>query len=252
MNLLLPLLLVLSAPDGALPEYTAGGAELSGYLQAATEHNRAIQAQHSAWLAALERVPQATALDDPMFTLGQYLSSTSLRTRLSLAQKFPWFGTRRQRGARAATQAEAMETELDDLRNEVVAGVKMAYFRYAYLHEEERVTQSQLDVLAYMSEVVRGRYALGLAVKGELLQIEIEEEQLQDRLQRIAAQRPVSAAALNAYLGAPTGEERPWPEESLVPVEPPAAPLAVAWIHKNNRNRPAAATTERPMRAPTT
>jgi outer membrane protein, heavy metal efflux system len=234
MSFILPLLFGLAAVETPLTGYETGGTELGGYIQQALAENSGIAANHQAWLASLSRIPQATGLDDPMFSLGHYLLSTSLRTKVSLSQKFRWYGTRRERGARAAALADAAEAQLNDRRNAVVASVKATYFDYAFLHEEERVTQSQLDILAYMGEVIRGRYALGLGDKSALLQVEIEMEQLQDRLRQLAEERPVVAAQLNALLGASTAELRPWPEEHLAPVSPPAAPLVMAWIHEKN------------------
>ncbi len=234
MTSLVSLVLALSALANPLPGYESDGAELQGYIQQALAQNPAIEAKHQAWLAALQRIPQAQGLDDPMFSLGSYLYSSSLRTKVSLSQKFPWYGTRKERAARAASLADAAEAELNDQRNRVVAAVKAAYFDYAFLREEELVTQSQLDILTYMGEVIRGRYALGMGDKSAVLQIEIEEEQLQDRLRCLAEERPVIAAELNALLGVPTGEARPWPEATLIPIAPPAPPLVMAWIHENN------------------
>ncbi len=234
MSSLVSIVITLSALANPLPGYESDGAELHGYIQQALAQNPAIEAKHQAWLAALQRIPQARGLDDPMFSLGSYLYSTSLRTKVGLSQKFPWYGTRSERAARAASLADAAEAQLNDQRNGVVTAVKAAYFDYAFLQAEELVTQSQLDILAYIGEVIRGRYALGMGEKSAVLQIEIEEEQLQDRLRRLAEERPVIAAELNALLGVPTGEERPWPEASLIPIAPPAPPLVMAWVHKNN------------------
>lgn len=234
MSILITLMMALATGDTALSGYTTEGTELQTYIQRALTNHPGLLADHQAWLAALERVPQAEGLDDPMFSLGSYILSTSLRIKIGLAQKFPWYGTRRERGARMAALADAAEAQLNDRRNEVVAMLKGVYFDLAFLHEEERVTQSQLDILAYMGEVVRGRYALGMGDKSDVLQIEIEEEQLQDRLRRLADERPVVTAQLNALLGTATNETRPWPEETLVPADPPAAPLVMAWIYKNN------------------
>ena len=234
MSPIIALFLVLSAGELPASSYESGGEELRGYIQQALGDHPAIAADHQAWQAALQRIPQATSLDDPMFSLGSYLLSTSLRTKVSLSQKFPWFGTRQERGARVAALADAAEAQLNDRRNAIVATVKAAYFDLAFLHEEERVTQSQLDILAYTGEVVRGRYSLGLGDKSAVLQISIEEEQLQDRLRRLADERGLMVAELNAALGIHTGEERPWPGENLIPVNPPAPPLVMVWIDERN------------------
>ena len=49
---------------------------------------------------------KVTALDDPMFSFGHFLKSTSLRTKVAVAQQFPWFGTLRARGELAAADAD--------------------------------------------------------------------------------------------------------------------------------------------------
>ena len=72
-----------------------------------------LRAAFHRWRAAVEKVPQATELPDPVFTYAHYVEDIETRTgpqrqRFSLQQTLPWFGTLSTRGEVAAKQAETL------------------------------------------------------------------------------------------------------------------------------------------------
>jgi outer membrane protein, heavy metal efflux system len=203
------------------PEFSAANDELRGYVMEAGENSPALKALHAEWQAALKRVPQATSLDDPMFSLGYFLQSDMNQFKIMLAQKFPWFGTRRLRGEKEAVLADAALETFYDERNRIFAEVKRAYFDLAFLGESIRVTESQLEVLAYMEDIVRTKLEVGMANDDELLRISIEKTKVQDRQDGFVQFTPAMTARLNEAMGAEASLERPWPETAQFPSELP-------------------------------
>ncbi|MDZ7774712.1 MAG: hypothetical protein U5L09_03395 [Bacteroidales bacterium] len=70
----------------------------------------------------MQEIPQASSLSDPAFSLGVFLSPVETRvgaqrTKFSLTQMFPWFGTLKARGDAAALRAEARFQEFLEARN---------------------------------------------------------------------------------------------------------------------------------------
>ena len=91
-------MVVCVAPGVEPPAFFAGNDELREYLAEAAENNPGLRARYHEWEAALEKVPQVAALDDPMFGYTQFTQSDGRLFNIEIEQKFPWFGTLRARG----------------------------------------------------------------------------------------------------------------------------------------------------------
>ena len=57
------------------PVFSAGNEEIRQYLLDAAENNPGLKAKYLEWQAALQRAPQVTTLEDPMFMYSQFLQS---------------------------------------------------------------------------------------------------------------------------------------------------------------------------------
>src|SRR5690606_3838110 len=163
------------------------------------------------WKATLERIPQVTSLDDPMFSYGQFVLSETQRAKVAFSQKFPWFGTLKARENQAAAEAEATFAKLLAERDTVVFGVKQNYYEYGLLAERIRIAQSQADLLTYVEDIVRGKLALGLASDDELLRVSIARTELDDRLASLEQFRPALPRQLMAAVGRTGADVLPWP-----------------------------------------
>ncbi len=106
------------------------------YIRHALAENRTVQAARYNLLALKHRIPQVTALDDPVVSNTIYPSnSNGLQTaagylpwNLLIAQQFPWFGTLRLRGAAASDDVQVALAELAAAQLDVVEAVKRAYY----------------------------------------------------------------------------------------------------------------------------
>ena len=214
--------------------FFAGNEELRAYLLEAAENHPKLQALHEEWLAALEVIPQATSLEDPMFSYTQFVKSRMDSFSVMLEQKLPWFGTRKVKGEQAAAMAEAARLRMFAARNEIFARLKEAYFEYAYLAEQTLVTEEQLELLSYAEETVRAKYSLGMASQDDLLRIQTEQSQVRDMSAQLDQMRLPLSAKINEALGRPLGEELPWPQNAASPPEPPDTPLITDWIRMHN------------------
>src|SRR5699024_12030465 len=100
------------------------GQTIDEYFKIATEQNPGLQAQYKMFEAALERIPQASALEDPSLSVGYYIPSMETLmgkqiADISLSQMFPWFGTLKARGDRAALLADAQYQAFLDAKNKL-------------------------------------------------------------------------------------------------------------------------------------
>jgi outer membrane protein TolC len=234
MPAILALIAAVVSADVEAPVFFAPNDELRQYVIEAAENNPGLKSKYSEWKAALERVPQVMALDDPMFMYTQFVQSESDRFAVSLEQKFPWFGTLRARGDKALAEAQAALSRFHAARNEVFAAVKKAYFEYALLGESTGIVEQQVKLLADAEAIVRSRYALGLNPESDLYRVRIEQEKTRDRLNRLNQSKPALAARLNETLGREAGAEPPWPQPVAFPPAPPPPPAVLAQIRLAN------------------
>ncbi len=220
--------------DVASPALHAANDELRAYLIEAGDSHPGLHARYAEWQAALQRIPQARGLDDPMFTYGQFLQSDVNRFNLGLKQKFPWFGTLRKQGDKAAAEAEAALMRFYGQRDGVFAAVKRTYFDYAFLAANIEAAQSELEILDYLEEVVRSKYALGMTSQDDLLRVQIETAKTKDFLDGLIASRPALSAQLAEAIGREPGEPLAWPSEAALPTEWPSVEEVAATLDEAN------------------
>jgi outer membrane protein, heavy metal efflux system len=218
----------------AQPPFFAGNDELRAYLLEAAENHPSLKARHAEWQAAIEKVPQVTALDDPMFMYTQFVQSEDKLLAVAIEQKFPWFGTLRARGDKALAEADTMFARIYVARNALFARVKRAYFDYAWLYERVAFVHGQADILKDVEELVRSRYSLGVGSEAEIFRVQIEQEKVKDQLGEIEQMKPALAAALNETLGRETAEAPPEPQPAPFPPSPPPAPVIAAQLRLAN------------------
>ncbi|MBI2424457.1 MAG: TolC family protein [Candidatus Hydrogenedentes bacterium] len=211
-----------ASPDTE-PAFFAGNEELRGYLLEAVENHPLLKAHYEDWLAAMERIPQAGALEDTEFTYTQFLRSSESYFMVALMQKFPWFGTRRVRKEKAMADAEYWLAHLHEQRNAVFREVKSAYFKYANLGDRLAIMGGQISLMKESAEIAASRYASGWSPQNEVLRTEIELARMNDMLRELEQMEPVRRAALNAALGRPQDGALPFPASTAFPDEPPAA-----------------------------
>ncbi len=217
--------------EEALPA-SLSEASLEAYTRLALQNNAGLRAAFEQWLAALERVPQATALPDPQFTYTNFIEEVQTRTgpqnnRFQLSQKFPWIGTLKGRGNVATEHAEAQWWLVEKRALALTRDVKDAYFEYAYLAQALRIVEENLSLLKGLEPVVQRRVQTG-ASQGELLRLQVEIGKVENEFDSLGDRRPSVNAGLNALLNRRSDSLLPWPETP----ETEVAQYAVADLKK--------------------
>ncbi|MDY0109568.1 MAG: TolC family protein [Candidatus Krumholzibacteria bacterium] len=214
----------IATPDMDLP----AAATLDDYLRFAARHNPGLAAAFHRWRAALAQVPQARSLPDPQVSFGIVLdevdrSATYMGERYSLAQMFPWFGTRQLRGDVALEDAVAAGQRFEAARRELVVQVTRAYTEYAYLEQAVQIARDNRELLVRLESVVGARYRAGTASQADLIRAQVELDRAEDFVQSLADIRGAAAAELNAALGRPVLS--PLPAVPGSPAQQALAPL---------------------------
>lgn len=195
------------AQDVQPPVFFAGNDELRQYLFEAAQNNPNLKARYEDWLAALEKLPQVTTLEDPMFGYTQFLQSDQYLAQLMIEQKFPWFGTLRTRGDKAALEADAALARFYAARNQLIP-------------REQQIYESLLATYSSGVDSMEG----GAQPGAEFVDLQNSLRAiLEFQLEQARASRDLQMAAteLEMLMGGPwTGKET----EAQIQIEKPAAP----------------------------
>ncbi|MEL6740722.1 MAG: TolC family protein [Planctomycetota bacterium] len=179
------------------------------FVRYALFHSPKVEAAYQRWIAAAERLPQARSLPDPRVNFGFFLDEVETRTgaqqaRVGVSQSFPWPGLLADREDAAAMAARAAWRRFEAARLEVTERVVETLHEVAYLDAAIRITGENLELLSSFEEVVRARYRVGAGSHPELVRVQVELGQLEDRLAQLTAMRPTYVADLNAALNRAT------------------------------------------------
>ncbi len=214
-RVLLLAVLLAAAPWAAHAENGAGGSpaadELTGLVATARRMNPDVQVAVLEADAAAAKVQGADSLPDPKLQW-QVLQWPTVNggalprspflgdSMVTLSQMFPLWGKRdlrRDIAVAGARQARLMRQEVE---NEVVARVEIAYaqFHSAYLVVDlDRGLRGRMDTLAKLAVA---RYAQGLGKQEDATRAEVEKTRLEAEIARTEAEREQARLAINRLL----------------------------------------------------
>jgi outer membrane protein TolC len=223
LSLLLATSLILRtqiAADGG--EYGAVSSRLSlgEITRAVLESNPAIKESESRWQAAIQRVRQANAWDDPRIagdsTVHRYVDvppNAFMDQSLAIEQLIPITGKNLVHGRIAAAEAfsayeEARRTQLD-----AIAKARSSYFELANAYDQLEINDKNLTSLKQIADISRSRYETGLESAANVLTAETDYSKLQEARRDLERNLSDAQSQLNtlmnrdafAPVGAPVG-----------------------------------------------
>ncbi len=216
-------------------------ATLDHYLAYAALNNPGLKAAFLRWKAALEKIPQVTALPDPRFTYGYFIQSIETRVgpqnnRFGLLQTFPWFGKLQLQGNAAGEAARSEKERYEAAKLTLFYQVKNAYYEYYYLAKAIAVTKDNLDLMQQLESVARAQYAAGFAPYANLMRAQVELGKLEDRVSTLQDLHEPIVAKLNAALNRPPSAPLPWPGKVNEQKATFTQEQLLSWLKENNPN----------------
>lgn len=155
------------------------GQTIDEYFKIATEQNPGLQAQYKMFEAALERIPQASALEDPSLSVGYYIPNMETLmgkqiADISLSQMFPWFGTLKARGDRAALLADAQYQAFLDAKNKLYFEIAKIYYPLYALNRMRIIEETNIRLLESFKTLSTNQFSNGKGSMADVLKIELE------------------------------------------------------------------------------
>lgn len=213
-------------PDG--PE------TLEEYLRHAALNNVGLKAAFDEWRAAVEAVPQAGALPDPMFTFDYFIEQVETRQRAGIMQTFPWFGTIRVRTDAASLAAKATYSRYEAKKLLLFYEVTEAFYEYVYLHSAIGIARENIELVRRFEEVARAKYTAAIAGHPDVIRAQVELATLQEDLVALQQLRGPVVARLNAAMSRPVSEPLPWPKGDAPAVVQVDRPDVLARVRQQN------------------
>lgn len=222
--------LILGSSLGFSREMTKSYVALSELVEEALSQNPQVKAAYEEWQAAIEKIPQAKSLPDPMVGYSHFGQSIETRlgpqrNKISLSQKIPFFGKLSLRGKIAERGASILEEQYHRVKADVVLRVKQAYYSLYWFDKVIRISQEEKEVLKRLARIAQKKYETGMANQQDVLKAQLEMSKVTDKLLNLNQGRKAAVARLNFVLNRP-------PDSSIGEVKEPEIPAFKIKIGK--------------------
>lgn len=160
---------------------------LPDYLLTAAENNAGLKADFANYLAAAQRVPQVGTLPDPQAAFSYFASPTETRVgpvkaKVSLSQRFPWFGLLNAQEDVASERANTFLERFRENKSKLFYDVKTAYFSFYFVARAIDITHENLDILETFRQLALIKFEAGLASAVDEFRVEMDLADLQNEL----------------------------------------------------------------------
>jgi outer membrane protein, heavy metal efflux system len=222
LSLLLATSLVLRsqiAADGG--EDGAGSLRLSlaELTRIVRENNPAIKEAEHRWRAAVQRVRQAYAWDDPRVAgesrVRRFVDvppNAFTDQTLAIEQLIPVTGKNLARGRGAAADALSAFEEARRVQLDVIAKARATYFQLTNAYDQLEINNKNLTSLKQIADISRSRYETGLETAANALIAETDYSKLQETRTDLERNLSDALSQLNALMD----------RDAFAPLGPPA------------------------------
>lgn len=219
-----------AAAGDAASVFTGAVLERDAFLRAVLRRNPSMDAARQGWRAALARVRQAGAIEDPMLDLGIAPLSIAGSTapfgfQLELSQKLPWFGKRDREASAAAAESAAALSDYAAMKLELALAAVTLYDQYFVLVRSIEINAQHRELLRELHAAALAQFQSGRASAQDPLQAESELLHLEHDAVLLVSGREVTLAQMNDLLHRAPELPLPPPPQELPPIAPAAQPL---------------------------
>ena len=201
---------------------------LGEVTRAVLENNPAIKEAEHRWRAAIQRVRQAYAWDDPhvagesrMRRFVDVPPNAFTDQTLSIEQLIPITGKNLVRGRIAAAEAFSAFQEARRAQLDVIAKARATYFQLANAYDQLEINNKNLTSLKQIADISRSRYETGLETAANALIAETDYSKLQETRRDLERNLSDAQSQLNTVMN----------RDAFAPLGPPAeATITVAEL----------------------
>lgn len=217
-----------------------GDARLNALVQECLDRNPGISQAFAWYRAAVQRLPQVSALPDPMLAFTNYLRTPETRVgsqtnAITLSQQLPWFGTLSAREQVAAKEAAIAREQYEESKNQVVEQIKTAYYTLAFIDLALDINQEDRLLLEHYEKLAEARYQQGTGLQQAVVKLQAEITRVENTFEQLRARRVDAEAVINALRNREPGTA------ILKVALPPVPPVTIDYpqlYETGRKNRP--------------
>jgi cobalt-zinc-cadmium efflux system outer membrane protein len=207
------------------------------------EKNPAILAARRAVDAQRARVLPARTLPEPTVsfqTMGKLIppvlmaGDPSSARVFSFSQEVPFPGKLKLQGQMASAEADAQMWRYEEVRREMVAELKFAYYDLFLAQKLTDVVEDSRKLLQQFAEISESQYEVGKGAQQDVIKADVEISRLQDRLAGLERDRGSAQARVNTLLYRPA--DTPIVVPSEIPTPKPAYTLDELYRKAESNN----------------
>src|SRR5215471_788499 len=180
---------------------------LAELTRAVRENNPAIKEAEHRWRAAVQRVRQAYAWDDPRVAgesrVRRFVDvppNAFTDQTLAIEQLIPVTGKNLARGRAAAAEALSAFEEARRVQLDVIAKARSTYFELANAYDQLEINNKNLTSLKQIADISRSRYEAGLETAANALIAETDYSKLQEARTDLERNLSDAQSQLNALI----------------------------------------------------
>jgi outer membrane protein, heavy metal efflux system len=208
------------AANGGENGATSSRLSLAEVTRLVLANNPAIKEAEHRWRAAVQRVRQAYAWDDPRVAgesrVRRFVDippNAFMDQSLAIEQLIPITGKNLVRGRAAAAEALSVFEEARRVQLDVIAKARTTYFQLANANDQLEINDKNLTSLKQIADISRSRYEAGLETAANALIAETDYSKLQETRRDLERNLSDAQSQLNtlmnrdafAPLGVPAG-----------------------------------------------
>lgn len=139
---------------------------LMHYLEIAAKQNPVVLQKYAEYEAALQKIPQAGALQDPELTAGIFLSPMELMggkqvAEIQLMQMFPWFGVLKNAKDEMSLMAKAKYESFREAKLQVLYDVQRTWNELQKTQQDIRIAEKNTEILRSLERISLARFKAG-------------------------------------------------------------------------------------------
>ena len=185
------------------------------------ENNPAIKEAEHRWRAAIQRVRQSYAWDDPRVAgesrVRRFVDippNAFTDQTLGIEQLIPITGKNLARGRAATAEALSVFEEARRVQLDVIAKARGTYFQLANAYDQLEINNKNLTSLRHIADITRSRYEAGLESAANALVAETDYSKLQEARRDLERNLSDAQSQLNTLMN----------RDAFAPIGVPAAP----------------------------
>jgi len=188
--------------------------ELQKLINEALQKNPDYLSAQKQWESAKAQIPQAGALPDP--SLGLAVANLPVNSfafdqepmtgkKILLMQMFPFPGKLGLKEDIADYQAQVVEQQVEELKNNLIKNVKLTYYNLFLIDKTIEIVEKNKTLLQQFVQVAETKYSVGKGLQQDVLKAQVELSKLSDKLISLQQKRNTFVFQFNKLLNRDIG-----------------------------------------------